>query len=156
MVGYDGDPESTRRTVDSDGWLHSGDLAVMHEDGSVVITGRAKDMIIRGGENVYPLEIENFLYTHPLVDDVQVIGVPDEKLGEVVCAWIRLKPGVEATVEEIRDYCRGRIAYFKVPELVRFVDAFPITVTGKIQKFRMREAEIQERGLGEAAKAVTA
>jgi fatty-acyl-CoA synthase len=156
MVGYDGDPESTRKTIDADGWLHSGDLAVMHEDNSIVITGRAKDMIIRGGENVYPLEIENFLYTHPLIDDVQVIGVPDEKLGEVVCAWVRLKSGAEATTEEIREYCRGRIAYFKIPELIRFVDTFPITVTGKIQKFRMREAEIQERGLGELAKTINA
>jgi fatty-acyl-CoA synthase len=156
MVGYDGDPESTRKTIDADGWLHSGDLAVMHEDNSIVITGRAKDMIIRGGENVYPLEIENFLYTHPLIDDVQVIGVPDEKLGEVVCAWVRLKSGAEVTTEEIREYCRGRIAYFKIPELIRFVDNFPITVTGKIQKFRMREAEIQERGLGELAKAINA
>lgn len=156
MVGYDGDPESTRKTIDPDGWLHSGDLAVMHEDSSICITGRAKDMIIRGGENVYPLEIENFLYTHPLIDDVQVIGVPDEKLGEVVCAWIKLKPGAETTADEIREFCRGRIAYFKIPELIRFVDSFPITVTGKIQKFRMREAEIQERGLDEAAKAVTA
>jgi fatty-acyl-CoA synthase len=156
MVGYDGDPESTRKTIDADGWLHSGDLAVMHEDNSIVITGRAKDMIIRGGENVYPLEIENFLYTHPLIDDVQVIGVPDEKLGEVVCAWVRLKSGEEATTEEIREYCRGRIAYFKIPELIRFVDGFPITVTGKIQKFRMREVEVQERGLRELARTVNA
>jgi fatty-acyl-CoA synthase len=152
MVGYDGDPESTRKTIDADGWLHSGDLAVMHEDNSIVITGRAKDMIIRGGENVYPLEIENFLYTHPLIDDVQVIGVPDEKLGEVVCAWIRLKPGAELTAEEIREFCRGKIAYFKVPTLIRIVDGFPITVTGKIQKFRMRETEIEERGLGDLVK----
>ena len=156
MVGYDGDPESTRKAVDAEGWLHSGDLAVMHEDSSIVITGRAKDMIIRGGENVYPLEIENFLYTHPLIDDVQVIGVPDEKLGEVVCAWIIVKAGEETSAEAIRDYCRGRIAYFKVPELIRFVDGFPTTVTGKIQKFRMREAEIHERGLSEEAQTVTA
>jgi fatty-acyl-CoA synthase len=113
-------------------------------------------MIIRGGENIYPREIEEFLYTHPLVDEVQVIGVPNERLGEVVCAWIRVKPGQEATAEAIREYCRGRIAYFKIPELIRFVDNFPITVTGKIQKFRMREAEIQERGLGEEARSLTA
>jgi fatty-acyl-CoA synthase len=156
MVGYDGDPESTRKTISPDGWLHSGDLAVMHEDSSICITGRAKDMIIRGGENVYPREIEEFLYTHPLVDEVQVIGVPHQRLGEVVCAWIRVKPGLTATADEIQDYCRGRIAYFKIPELIRFVDTFPITVTGKIQKFRMREAEIQERGLSELAKTVTA
>ncbi len=156
MVGYDGDPEGTRKAIDAEGWLHSGDLAEMHEDGSFRITGRAKDMIIRGGENIYPREIEEFLYTHPLVDEVQVIGVPNQRLGEVVCAWIRVKPGQETTAEAIRDYCRGRIAYFKIPELIRFVDNFPITVTGKIQKFRMREAEVQERGLGEEANTVTA
>jgi fatty-acyl-CoA synthase len=156
MVGYDGDSESTHKTISPDGWLHSGDLAVMHEDSSICITGRAKDMIIRGGENVYPREIEEFLYTHPLVDEVQVIGVPHQRLGEVVCAWIRVKPGLTATADEIQDYCRGKIAYFKIPELIRFVDTFPITVTGKIQKFRMREAEIQERGLGELAKTVNA
>jgi len=156
MVGYDGDPEATRKAICPEGWLHSGDLAVMGEDGSFRITGRAKDMIIRGGENIYPREIEEFLYTHPLVDEVQVIGVPNQRLGEVVCAWIRVKPGQETTAEAIRDYCRGKIAYFKIPELVRFVDTFPITVTGKIQKFRMREAEIHERGLGEVATAVTA
>ena len=156
MVGYDGDPEATHKTIDVDGWLRSGDLAVMREDGSFRITGRAKDMIIRGGENIYPREIEEFLYTHPLVDEVQVIGVPDQRLGEVVCAWIRLKPGQETTGEAIKEFCRGRIAYFKVPELIRFVDSFPITVTGKIQKFRMREAEIQERHLNEVANTVTA
>jgi len=156
MVGYDGDPEATRRTVDAEGWLHSGDLAVMQEDGAFRITGRAKDMIIRGGENIYPREIEEFLYTHPLIDEVQVIGVPDQRLGEVVCAWVRVKPGVEATAEEIREFCRGKIAYFKIPELIRFVDTFPITVTGKIQKFRMREAEIEERQLRHVAATVTA
>ena len=156
MVGYDGDPEGTKKAISPDGWLHSGDLAVMREDGSLRITGRAKDMIIRGGENIYPREIEEFLYTHPAVDEVQVIGVPHQRLGEVVCAWIRVKPGHEATADEIRQYCRGRVAYFKIPELIRFVDSFPITVTGKIQKFRMREAEIQERGLSELAQTVTA
>ena len=156
MVGYDGDREGTRKAIDPEGWLHSGDLAEMREDGSFRITGRAKDMIIRGGENIYPREIEEFLYTHPLVDEVQVIGVPNQRLGEVVCAWIRVKPGQETTAEAIREYCQGRIAYFKIPELIRFVDNFPITVTGKIQKFRMREAEIQERGLGDEAKTVTA
>ncbi len=156
MVGYDGDPEATKKTISPDGWLHSGDLAVMREDGSLRITGRAKDMIIRGGENIYPREIEEFLYTHPAVDEVQVIGVPHQRLGEVVCAWVRVRSGHEASAEEIQEYCRGRIAYFKIPELIRFVDTFPITVTGKIQKFRMREAEIQERGLADLAKAVTA
>ena len=156
MAGYDGDPAATQAVISPDGWLRSGDLAVMREDGAFRITGRAKDMILRGGENIYPREIEEYLYTHPKVAEVQVIGVPDPRLSEVVCAWIRLKPGEEATADEIRAYCRGRIAYFKIPELVRFVDSFPITVTGKIQKFRMREFEIQERGLAEVANVVTA
>ncbi|MGD0580111.1 MAG: AMP-binding protein [Bryobacteraceae bacterium] len=156
MAGYDGDPAATQGVISPDGWLSSGDLAVMREDGAFRITGRAKDMILRGGENIYPREIEEFLYTHPKVAEAQVIGVPDPRLSEVVCAWIRLKPDQEATAEEIRAYCRGRIAYFKIPELIRFVDSFPITVTGKIQKFRMREVEIQERGLAEIAGAVTA
>ena len=156
MAGYDGDVAATQSVISPDGWLRSGDLAVMREDGAFRITGRAKDMILRGGENIYPREIEEFLYTHPKVAEAQVIGVPDARLSEVVCAWIRLKPGQEATEEEIRDYCRGRIAYFKVPALIRFVDSFPITVTGKIQKFRMREMEIQERGLGDIASTVTA
>jgi fatty-acyl-CoA synthase len=156
MAGYDGDVAATQSVISPDGWLRSGDLAVMRDDGAFRITGRAKDMILRGGENIYPREIEEFLYTHPKVAEAQVIGVPDARLSEVVCAWIRLKPGQEATEEEIRDYCRGRIAYFKVPALIRFVDSFPITVTGKIQKFRMREMEIQERGLGDIASTVTA
>ncbi len=156
MAGYDGDVAATQGVIGPDGWLRSGDLAVMREDGAFRITGRAKDMILRGGENIYPREIEEFLYTHSKVAEAQVIGVPDPRLSEVVCAWIRLKPDQEATPEEIRDYCRGRIAYFKVPELIRFVNSFPITVTGKIQKFRMREFEIQERGLAEVAGTVTA
>lgn len=156
MQGYDCDPAATARAVDPDGWLHTGDLATMREDGTVRITGRAKDLIIRGGENIYPREIEEFLYSHPKVGDVQVVGVPDAKLGEVVAAWIRLKPGATASEEELREYCRGKIAHYKVPQYFRMVDAFPMTVTGKIQKFRIRAAEIELRGLSAAAAIETA
>jgi fatty-acyl-CoA synthase len=120
----------------------------MREDGYVGIVGRLKDMVIRGGENIYPREIEEFLYTHPKVADVQVVGVPDPKYGEELCAWIRLKPDERAEVEEIREFCRGQIATFKIPRYIRFVDDFPMTVTGKIQKYRMREVSIAELGLG--------
>ena len=154
MKAYDQEPEATRRAVDQEDWLHTGDLASMRSDGYFRITGRAKDMIIRGGENVYPREVEEFLYTHPKVADVQVIGVPDEKLGEAVAAWIRVKE--PATEDEIREFCKGKIAHFKIPQYIRFVDAFPMTVTGKIQKFRMRELEIRERGLEAAAQIQTA
>jgi fatty-acyl-CoA synthase len=133
--------------------MHTGDLAMMREDGYVEIVGRIKDMIIRGGENIYPREIEEFLYTHPDVADVQVIGVPDERYGEQVCAWVVLKEGAPLTEEELREFCRGNIARYKIPHYIRFVDSFPMTVTGKIQKFKMRELEIAERGLVEAATA---
>jgi fatty-acyl-CoA synthase len=156
MAGYDADPESTGKVIDGEGWLHSGDLAVMRPDGCVKITGRLKDMIVRGGENIYPREIEEFLYSHPKVAEAQVVGLPHARLGETVLAWIRLKPGESATGEEIREFARGRIAYFKVPEHIRFVDSFPMTVTGKIQKFRIRQIEIEERGLGEVARTETA
>jgi fatty-acyl-CoA synthase len=156
MAGYDADPESTGKVIDGEGWLHSGDLAVMRPDGCVKITGRLKDMIVRGGENIYPREIEEFLYSHPKVAEAQVVGLPHARLGETVLAWIRLKPGESATGEEIREFARGRIAYFKVPEHIRFVDSFPMTVTGKIQKFRIRQTEIEERGLGEVARTETA
>jgi fatty-acyl-CoA synthase len=156
MKGYDGEPEATDRVLDKDGWLRTGDLATMRPDGYFKITGRSKDMVIRGGENIYPREIEEFLYTHPKIADVQVIGVPDLKLGETIGAWIRLKAGESASEDEIRDYCRGRIAHFKIPQYVRFVEAFPMTVTGKIQKFRMRELEVRERGLEKAAGVETA
>ncbi len=154
MKGYDQEPEATCRAIDEDGWLHTGDLATMDRDECFRITGRAKDMIIRAGENVYPREIEEFLHTHPKVAEVQVVGLPDARLGEAVAAWIRLKERAEE--EEIREFCRGRIAHFKVPQYIRFVDAFPMTVTGKIQKFRMREIEIEERGLEDAARIQTA
>jgi fatty-acyl-CoA synthase len=154
MKGYDQEPEATERAVDPDGWLHTGDLATMRSDGYFRVTGRAKDMIILGGENIYPREVEEFLYTHPKVADVQVIGLPDVKLGETVAAWIRVKE--PCTEDEIREYCKGKIAHFKIPQFVRFVDLFPMTVTGKIQKFRMREVEIQERGLEAASQIQTA
>jgi fatty-acyl-CoA synthase len=147
MLGYWDQPEQTAEAIDTAGWMHTGDLASMDDDGYLNIVGRIKDMIIRGGENIYPREIEEFLYTHPAVADVQVIGVPDERYGEIVCAWIVLRPGVEATEEDVVEFCQGKIARFKIPQLVRFVDAFPMTVTGKIQKFKMRELEIAERGL---------
>ena len=156
MKGYDDEPEATARAIDTQGWLHTGDLGVMRADGYIHLTGRAKDMIIRGGENIYPREIEEFLYTHPKVAEVQVIGLPNERLGEVVLAWIRLRPGEIATDTEIREFCRGKIAHFKIPEYFRFVDAFPTTVTGKVQKFKIREQEIQERGLQAVAKTRTA
>jgi fatty-acyl-CoA synthase len=140
MLGYWNNPEATDAAIDSAGWMHTGDLAVMREDGYVNIVGRIKDMVIRGGENVYPREIEEFLYSHPKVAEVQVIGVPDPKYGEEICAWIKLKEGESATEDEIRNFCRGKIATFKIPRYVVFVDSFPMTVTGKVQKYLMREA----------------
>jgi fatty-acyl-CoA synthase len=156
MNGYDGEPEATARAIDSEGWLHTGDLAVMREDGNFKITGRAKDMIIRGGENIYPREIEEFLHTHPKIVDVQVVGLPDARLGESVCAWVRLRTGESLTQEELKDWCRSRIAHFKIPEHLRFVETFPMTVTGKIQKYRIRETEIERLGLRGAAEIATA
>ena len=156
MKGYDQDPEATRRAVDSDGWLHTGDLATMLPNGYYRITGRAKEMIIRGGENIYPREIEEFLYTNPKIADAYVVGLPDIKLGEAVLAWIRLKADETMSEEELRCFCEGKIAHFKIPQYIRFVDSFPMTVTGKIQKFKIREQEIQARGLAAAAKVETA
>jgi fatty-acyl-CoA synthase len=142
--------------IDNDGWLHTGDLALLHPNGFISFKGRAKDTIIRGGENIYPAEVESFLHTHPKVADVQVIGIPDKKLGETVVAWIQLKTGVDATAEEIQNFCKGKIAYFKIPQYIRFVDGFPTTITKKVQKFVMREQEIRERGLQELANIATA
>jgi fatty-acyl-CoA synthase len=147
MKGYWNDPEKTAEAVDDGGWMHTGDLAVMDEQGYVNIVGRLKDMVIRGGENVYPREIEEFLYSHPKVQDVQVIGVPDPKYGEEICAWIKLRPGQSATAEEIRAFCKGQIAHYKIPRYVEFVPDFPMTITGKIQKFVMREQTIGKLGL---------
>jgi len=156
MKGYYKNPEATRRAIDESAWLHSGDIATMDENGYCRITGRLKDMICRGGENVYPREIEEFLYTHPAVADVQVIGVPDCKYVEQVAAWVKLKEGVVCSEDDIRSFCKGSIADFKIPRYIKFVDSFPMTVTGKIQKFKMRETSIQEWGLGLAAKIETA
>jgi fatty-acyl-CoA synthase len=156
MKGYDGQPDATAEAVDRDGWLRTGDLAIMQPDGYFRIRGRAKDTIIRGGENIYPREVEEFLHHHPKISDVYVFGVPDRRLGETVGAWVRLKPGVEAAEDEIREFCRGTIAYFKIPQYIRFVDSFPMTVTNKVQKYIMRETEIRERGLEAAAMVATA
>src|SRR4029079_18264540 len=137
----------TAEAIDSEGWMHTGDLAVMDEDGYVNIVRRIKDMVLRSGENVYPREVEEFLYSHPDVADVQVIGVPDDRYGEELMAWVRVRPGAGVTEDEVRDFCRGRIAHYKVPRYVKFVDEFPMTVTGKIQKYKMREQAIAELGL---------
>ena len=156
MLGYWNNEEATRGAIDAARWMHTGDLAVMDPEGYVNIVGRIKDMIIRGGENVYPREIEEFLYTHPKVMDVQVIGVPDAKYGEEVMAWVRLRQGERATAEELRDYCRERIAHYKIPRYIKFVDGFPTTVTGKVQKYAMREQSIKELRLESEASISTA
>jgi fatty-acyl-CoA synthase len=156
MLGYWGDPDRTAESIDSGRWMHTGDLAVMDDDGYLNIVGRIKDMIIRGGENVYPREVEEFLYGHPDVVDVQVIGVPDLKYGEEIMAWVRLRPGAALTIEELRAYCQGRIAHFKVPRYLHLAEEFPMTVTGKVQKFKMREDSIELLGLQEAAGVRTA
>ncbi len=144
MQGYWDDKARTDETIDATGWLHSGDLAEMDEEGYVQIVGRIKDMIIRGGENVYPREVEEFLYTHPDIQEVQVFGIPDERYGEIVCAWVQLKQNATLNEEGVKSFCRDQITHFKVPSLVRFVDEFPMTVTGKIQKFKMRETMIEQ------------
>jgi len=148
MLGYWDDQEKTAEAVDADGWMHTGDLAEMREDGYCNIVGRIKDMVIRGGENIYPREIEEFLYGHPDIEDVQVIGVPDEKYGEELCAWIRLREGADALdAEQVREFCAGKLAHYKVPRYVMLVDEFPMTVTGKIRKIQMREESAERLGL---------
>jgi fatty-acyl-CoA synthase len=144
MIGYWDDPEKTAEAVDDEGWMHTGDLATIDAEGYGNIVGRLKDMVIRGGENVYPREIEEYLYRHPKVEDVAVVGVPDPKFGEEICAWIKLKSGASATEDEIKSFCIGQIAHYKVPRYVRFVAEFPMTVTGKVQKFQIRDAMIEE------------
>jgi len=156
MLGYWNNPEATQKSIDGARWMHTGDLATLDAEGYANIVGRIKDMIIRGGENVYPREIEEFLYTHPKVQDVQVIGVPDVKYGEEVMAWVKLREGAAATSDEIREFCRGQIAHYKIPRYIKFVDAFPMTVTGKIQKFIMRDESVRELGLETAAGVKTA
>jgi fatty-acyl-CoA synthase len=156
MLGYWDDPRRTAEAIDTDGWMHTGDLATMDADGYLNIVGRSKDMVIRGGENVYPREIEEFLYTHPDIADVQVIGVPDERFGEELMARVIVRGGARLDADAVRAFCQGRIAHFKVPRYIKVVDAFPMTVTGKVQKFRMREQAIDELGLRAAAGARTA
>lgn len=156
MLGYWGNEEATRAAIDDGRWMHTGDLATMDDDGYVNIVGRSKDMIIRGGENIYPREVEEFLYSHPQVQDVQVIGVPDERYGEAVMAWVIARPGEELSEADLRTYCEGKIAHYKIPRYWQFTDSFPMTVTGKIQKFKMREAAIATLGLTTAAAMRTA
>jgi len=156
MLGYWDEPEKTAEAIDAGRWMHTGDLAVMDNAGYLNIVGRIKDMVIRGGENVYPREVEEFLYTHPAIEDVQVIGVPDEKYGEELCAWVKVRPGAELTEQDVRAFCVGKIAHYKVPRYVHFTQDFPMTVTGKVQKFKMREESIAELGLEAASQTRTA
>lgn len=149
MSGYWDDPQRTAEAIDAEGWMHTGDLGVIDKDGYCHITGRVKDMVIRGGENIYPREVEEFLYTHPDIRDAQVFGIPDEKFGEELCAWLQLKEGTTLTDSDVKAFCDGQIAHYKIPRHIRFVDEYPMTVTGKIQKFKMREAMMQELGLQE-------
>jgi fatty-acyl-CoA synthase len=156
MSGYWNDAERTAEAMDAARWMHTGDLATMDDEGYINIVGRIKDMIIRGGENVYPREIEEFLYGHPDIVDVQVIGIPDLKYGEEIMAWVRLRPGASLTLEDLAAFCKGKIAHYKVPRHLHVTDEFPLTVTGKIQKFKMREVSIALLGLEEAAGTATA
>jgi len=156
MAGYWNDAERTAEAIDADGWMHTGDLATMDDDGYVNIVGRIKDMVIRGGENVYPREVEEFLYGHPDIADVQVIGVPDQRYGEELMAWVIPRNGASLDADDVRRFCQGRIAHYKVPRYVKLVDGFPMTVTGKVQKFKMRELAIDELGLGASAAVQTA
>ena len=156
MLGYWDDDERTRESIDSARWMHTGDLATMDDEGYVNIVGRIKDMVIRGGVNLYPREIEEFLHTHPQILDVQVVGVPDVRYGEELMAWVKLRPGGDLTADGLREFCRERIAHFKIPTYVEFVDEFPLTVTGKVQKYVLRELGIERLGLQEAAAVATA
>ena len=149
MPGYWGDPEKTAEAIDVARWMHTGDLATIDDEGYCNIMGRSKDMLIRGGENIYPREVEEFLYRHPKVQDVQCVGVPDPKYGEELCACIILRPGATADAEEIREFCRGQIAHYKIPRYVKFIESFPMTVTGKIQKYLLRKQMAEELGLRE-------
>ncbi len=151
MLGYWDNPEQTAASIDRAGWMHTGDLATMDPDGYVAIVGRIKDMVIRGGENVYPREIEEYLYGHPAIDDVQVIGVPDQKYGEELMAWVRLKPGASLTIEELRAYCQGKLAHYKIPRYLHLTDEFPMTVTGKVRKVEMRDRAVELFRLGQTA-----
>jgi fatty-acyl-CoA synthase len=156
MKGYYRNPEATRKAIDDDGWLRTGDLAVLDDRDYFKIVGRSKDMVIRGGENIYPREIEEFLFSCPKILDVQIVGVPDLKYGEAVAAWVKLKPGAALTLEDLKQFCKGKIAEYKIPRYLKVTNEFPMTVSGKIQKFKMREISIQEFGLQQAAKTETA
>jgi fatty-acyl-CoA synthase len=145
MLGYWDDEERTKEAIDRAGWMHTGDLATIDAEGYGAIVGRIKDLVIRGGENVYPREVEEFLYRHPAIADVQVFGIPDPRYGEEICAWVKLREGQSLTEEEVREFCRGQIAHYKVPRHVRFVSEFPMTVTGKMQKYLMREAMLAQQ-----------
>jgi fatty-acyl-CoA synthase len=157
MLGYWEEPDKTAEAIDAAGWMHTGDLAVMRDDGYVNIVGRIKDLVIRGGENIYPREIEEFLYGHPDIEDVAVIGVPDERYGEELMAWVRLRPGAAPLdASGVRAFCEGRIAHNKIPRYVKVVGSFPMTVTGKVRKVEMRQISVEELGLGGAAAIETA
>jgi fatty-acyl-CoA synthase len=156
MLGYWDNPGATGEAIDAGGWMHTGDLASMDAEGYVNIVGRIKDMVIRGGENIYPREIEEFLFTHPAIADVQVVGVPDTKYGEELCAWVRLRDGESLTIDQLREFCQGRIAHYKIPRYLILTESFPLTVTGKVQKFKMRQDSISELGLEAAASMPTA
>jgi fatty-acyl-CoA synthase len=153
MLGYWNDPERTAEAIDTHGWMHTGDLGTIDDEGYGNVVGRIKDMVIRGGENIYPREVEEFLFRHPKIREVQVVGVPDGKYGEELCAWIMLRENARATPDEIREFCRGQISHHKIPRHIRFVDSFPMTVTGKVQKYLIREAMIAELGVEVAATA---
>jgi fatty-acyl-CoA synthase len=153
MLGYWGDEAKTAEAIDRAGWMHTGDIAIIDDEGFCNIVGRIKDMVIRGGENIYPREIEEFLYRHPKILDVQVVGVPDKKYGEELCAWIIVREGERLSEDEVRAFCQGQIAHYKIPRYISFVDSFPMTVTGKIQKFQIREKMKQTLGLEDAATA---
>jgi fatty-acyl-CoA synthase len=153
MIGYWGEPEQTAAVKDADGWMHSGDLATIDDEGFCNIVGRLKDLVIRGGENLYPREIEEYLYRHPAIRDVQVFGVPDERYGEELCAWVILHDSMTLTAEELKAFCAGQIAHQKIPPYMRFVSTFPLTITGKVQKFIMKEAMIEDLGLSVSATA---
>ena len=156
MLGYWDNPQATTEAIDQAGWMHTGDLATLDSDGYANIVGRIKDMVIRGGENIYPREVEEFLYQHPAIADIQVIGVPDPRYGEELCAWVRLRQGHQTSGDELRDWCQGKIATFKIPRYWRFIDHFPMTVTGKVQKYKMRQTSITELGLQHTAGTRTA
>ena len=156
MKCYYNNPSATHATLDKDHWNHTGDLGTMDEEGYFKIVGRLKDMVIRGGENIYPREIEEFLHHHEKILDVYVVGVPDVKYGEELCAWVKMKPGQAMTEQDVKDYCKGKIAHYKIPRYVMFVNDFPINISGKIMKFKMREESIKVLGLQEADKIQTA